>query len=110
MQSFIDNKKHLQTIDNKKHLQTRLYQKTTDRQNYLHRASEHPPTLKDSLAYSQALGIKRLCSDNEEYKSSTERLVKSFMSRGYDHEKDVKQIRKVDDTSCDDYSNRIVRR
>ena len=46
-------------IDNKNHLQTRLYWKTTDRQNYLHRASEHPPPLKDSLAYSQALRIKR---------------------------------------------------
>ena len=88
-------------IDNKNHLQTRLYRKTTDRQNYLHRASEHPPSLKDSLAYSQALRIKRICSDNEEYKSSTELLLKSFISRGYDQEKVTKQVKKVDSKSRD---------
>ena len=89
-------------IDNKSHLQTRIYWKTTDRQNYLHKASEHPPPLKESLVYSQALRIKRLCSDNEEYTSSTELLVRSFISRGYDHEKVVMQIGKVDDTSRDE--------
>ena len=88
-------------IDNKNHLQTRLYRKTTDRQNYLLRASEHPPSLKDSLAHSQALRIKRVCSDNEEYKSSSEQLVKSFISRGYDQEQVAKQVRKVDSKSSD---------
>ena len=59
-------------IDNKNHFRTRLYRKTIDRQSYLHRASEHPPPLKDCLANSQTLRIKRICSDNDEYKSSTE--------------------------------------
>ena len=81
-------------IDKKNQLQTRLYRETTDRQNYLHKAPEHPPLLKDSLAYSQAFRIKRICSDNEGYKSSTERLVISFMSHVYDQDKIIKQIRK----------------
>lgn len=69
-------------IEKKNYFQTRPYRKTTDTQNYVHRASEHPSSLKHSLAYSQTLIIKLICSENEEYKSSTERIVKSFMSRG----------------------------
>ena len=39
-------------IDNKNHLQTRLYRTTTDRQNYLHRASETSTTVKGLSGHS----------------------------------------------------------
>ncbi|XP_065051445.1 uncharacterized protein LOC135681083 [Rhopilema esculentum] len=86
-------------IDNRNHLQTRLHRKPTDRQNYLHRASEHPLPLKNSLAYSQALRIKRICSDNAEYENNTEQLVKAFTSRGYERAIIDKQIKEVDSIS-----------
>ena len=46
-------------VDNNGALQTKLYKKPTDRHNYLQKRSEHPLPLKDSLAYSQALRIRR---------------------------------------------------
>ena len=48
-------------------LPTTLYKKPTDRQNYLHSKSEHPYSLKKSIAYSQALRIKRICSTQNEF-------------------------------------------
>ena len=43
-------------------LQATLYKKPTDRQTYLHAKSAHPLPLKESIPYSQALRIKRVCS------------------------------------------------
>ena len=50
-------------IDNNNKLQATLYKKPSDRQNYLHSKSEHPYSLKKSIAYSQAFRIKRICSN-----------------------------------------------
>ena len=47
--------------DHNNMLQTTIYRKQTDRQNYLDARSEHPKLLKDSIPYSQALRIKRIC-------------------------------------------------
>ena len=47
--------------------QTTLYQKPTDQQSYLHAKSEHPCALKNSIAYSQTLRVKTVCSTNDEY-------------------------------------------
>ena len=56
--------------DHNNRLQTTLYQKPTDRQNYLHAKSAHPLSLKKSIPYSQALRIKRVCSTFDEYKKA----------------------------------------
>ena len=48
--------------DHNSMLQTTIYRKQTDRQNYLDARSEHSKLLKDSIPYSQALQIKRICS------------------------------------------------
>ena len=86
-------------LDERNHIQTKLYRKQTDRQNYLHRASEHPEPLKNKLAYSQALRIKRICFEDTEYKNNTEQLMKTFISRGYDKDTIKHQMRKVDSIS-----------
>ena len=52
--------------DNNNMLQTTISRKPTDRQNYLDGQSEHPKLLKDSIRYSQALRIKRICSLQQE--------------------------------------------
>ena len=45
-------------INNK--LQTSLYKKPTDYQSYLHANSDHPRSLKERIAYSQTLRVKRI--------------------------------------------------
>ena len=39
-------------------LRTRIYRKPTDRQIFFHLKSEHPPALKKTIPYSQALRIR----------------------------------------------------
>ena len=64
-------------------LQTTLYTKPTDRQSYLHSKSYHPNTCKRSIAYSQVLRIRRICTENSEYLKHTEKLLHKLVERGY---------------------------
>ena len=64
-------------------IQTSLYQKPTDRHNFLHQRSYHPSATKKSLPYSQALRIKRICSSVEDYTSWIVKLKDQFKARGY---------------------------
>ena len=69
-------------VDNNGALQTKLYKKPTDRHNYPHKRSEHPLPLKDSLAYSQALRIRRICSYEKQFRDNCLELVKNFYLYG----------------------------
>ena len=82
-------------IDENRHLQTTLYTKPTDTHNYLHFKSSHPKHLKESLPYSQALRLKRICSDSNEFKKHSEILTKNFKARGYKDDLINKQIEKA---------------
>jgi len=64
-------------------LKTKLHTKPTDRQNYLHHKSAHPNPLLKSIPFGQALRVKRICSEEDEYKSSIKQLKDSFLQRGY---------------------------
>ena len=69
--------------DHNNMLQTTIYRKQTDRQNYLDARSEHPKLLKDSIPYSQALRIKRICSSQQEFLNHTAKMINPFQKRGY---------------------------
>jgi len=71
------------TITSDWQLKTSLYQKPTDRHNFLHHKSYHPSSTKRSLPYSQALRIKRICSSADDYHSATLALKEQFIARGY---------------------------
>ena len=43
-------------------ISTDVFQKRTDTHPYLHWTSAHPPHLKQSVPYSQALRLRRICS------------------------------------------------
>ena len=64
-------------------LETDLYQKPTDRNNYLHYTSAHPVKSKDSIPYSQFLTIKRICTNDEDSERHIKRNTTNFMERGY---------------------------
>ena len=82
-------------IDNNNKLQTTLYKKSTDRQNYLHSKSEDPYSLKKSIAYSQALRIKRMCSTQNEFEKHSSNLLQQRKKKGYHHDTLKKQIEKA---------------
>ena len=53
--------------DENNNIQTTLYRKPTDQQAFLHAISEHPRSLKSSIPYMQALGLKPICSTTTEF-------------------------------------------
>ena len=71
------------TINQDKTIKTSLYEKPTDRHNFLHHKSYHPSSTKKSLPYSQALRIKKICSTKEDYSASIESMKEQFKRRGY---------------------------
>ena len=63
-------------------LQTTIYRKQTDQQHCLDARSEHLKLLKDSIPYSQALTIKRICSSQQELVSNTAKMINQFQKHG----------------------------
>ena len=81
---------------------TTVYRKPSDRRSFLQYKSVHPNTLKDSIAYSEALRLKQICSETPEVIKHLKDVKDPFIKRGYhskilDHhfEKDVSVDRKI---------------
>ena len=64
-------------------LETKLYRKESDRLAYLHRKSEHSESLKRSIPFSQALRLRRICSTNNEFQDSCDKLRNKLIEIGY---------------------------
>lgn len=64
-------------------LQTDLYVKPTDKFQYLNFTSSHPYHQKASLPYGLALRIKRICSNQGDFKRHCEKLVVHLRRRGF---------------------------
>ena len=62
--AFLDAMLHK---DENSNIQTTLYRKPTDQQAFLHAISELPRSLKSSIPYMQALGLKTICSTTTEF-------------------------------------------
>ena len=69
--------------DKNNYIQATLYKNPTDHQNYIHSKSAHPFSLKKSIAYNQALRLKRICSTTGEYEKHTDNLTKQLLKKGY---------------------------
>ena len=70
---------------------TTLHTKPTDRQSYLHRKSYHPAAAKRSIAYSQALRIRRICTEDKEFNKHSKQLLEKLTNRGY-NKPDIEEI------------------
>lgn len=66
-------------------LQTTVFRKSTDKNNFLHSKSYHPPSMKKSIPYSQFLRIRRICSTDEEFENQVKIVYDRFLSKGYDN-------------------------
>ena len=76
-------------------LETKLYGKESDRQAYLHRKSKHPESLKRSIPFSQALRLRRICSTNNEFQDSCDKLRNKLLERGYKQQEINKGIERT---------------
>ena len=62
------------SINNDNALSTDLYIKPTDTHQYLLSTSAHPKHTKQSIPYSLALRLRRICSEDETFKYRTRQL------------------------------------
>jgi len=97
LNSFHDHIKFTAEIDNERvnfmdvtvskdkegKLHTTLFTKPTDAHLYLHYTSYHPTHQRKSIPYSQAIRIRRICSDMDEFKRCTQQLFENLIARGY---------------------------
>ena len=65
---------------------TDLYVKPTDKHQYLRMDSCHPLHCKASIPFSQALRLRRICSDDRTYLKRTREFKQYFLSRGYNEQ------------------------
>ena len=76
-------------------LLTKIYTKATDRQSYLHKSSAHPHHLKKSIPYGQALRIRRICTNPEEFEAASKKLTTKLEERGYSNAEITSQINRA---------------
>jgi hypothetical protein len=76
-------------------LTTDLYTKPTDTHQYLHASSCHPRHCKTGIAYSQALRLRRICSNDSKFSHHAQNLKNHLVARGHSSTKVQQAIRKV---------------
>ena len=64
-------------------LTTDLYSKPTDTHQYLHSTSCHPKHCKTGIAYSQALRLRRICSNDSDFSNHAQDLKRHLVARGH---------------------------
>ena len=64
-------------------------------QNLQHFKSSHPKHLKESLPYSQALRIRRICSNDNELNKHSDKLKQQFIARCYTETLVENQVKKA---------------
>ena len=62
---------------------TTIQYKETDSHSYLNYSSSHPVRCKNSIPYSQFLRLRRICSEEEDFRTRSEEMTSFFTRRGY---------------------------
>ena len=76
-------------------ISTDVYQKPTDTHPHLHWTSAHPPHLKHSIPYIQALRLRRICSSTDILEQRIMEYFNYFVACGYKRYKVLTEMRKV---------------
>ena len=98
MQSVIQKVDFLKTtvIRNKDgRLITDVFQKPTDTHPYLNSNSEHLRHLKRNIPYSQAIRLKRICSDEKTLSQRLNDYSNYYVDSGYKRKNINKQMKRV---------------
>ena len=70
--------------------------KPTDAQVYLHHTSDHPPCVKKAIPRGLGMRLKRICSDEKDYRYHRGRLANRLRERGYPMREVNMELEKVD--------------
>ena len=76
-------------------ISTDLYVKPTDTHQYLLNTSAHPKHTKQSIPYSLALRLRRICSNDDTFNKRTNQLLTYLTNRGYKRKHVRNEIRKA---------------
>ena len=76
-------------------ISTDLYIEPTDGHQYLRYKSSHPEHIRNSIPYSQALRLSRICSSEKDFKGHVDRMKVWFLARDYPENVVNEQINKV---------------
>ena len=82
-------------ITDEKKIKTTIYTKPTDQKSYLHAKSYHPKSTKEAIAFSQALRIRRICTDDSDFEKHSKSLAKDLVDRGHFNPSISKSIEKA---------------
>ena len=83
-------------------IKTDLYQKPTDTHQYLLWDSCHPHHNKTSIPFSQALRLRRICSQEHTFRQRTSELLAHLQRRGYPKQQVTATINRAAARSRDD--------
>eukprot|EP00794_Sanderia_malayensis_P002763 gene2763-3196_t len=72
----------LLTINNES-IATSIYYKETDAHSFLDYNSSHHTKCKDSIPYSQLLRLRRICSDDADFKEKALQMISYFQKNNY---------------------------
>ena len=95
---ILDNEIYIK--NNKLH--HRIFRKKTDGQTFLNINSEYTKSLKNSIPYSQALRIKRICSNKKDFDHHSRDMTEKFLKQGYDQKLFDEQLEEIDKLVRDD--------
>ena len=94
-------------------LHTKTYKKPTDRSSYLHNQSYHPSALKKNIPYGQALRLKKICTEQDEFDKSLTQMNHAFLKRGYQQDHLTEQFKRASSKNRDEllqYKNKTNNR
>ena len=64
-------------------LATTVFYKPTDSHSYVPYSSHHPKACLDSIPYSQFLRLRRICSEDDDFKEQCSKMAGFFLAREY---------------------------
>ena len=91
-------------------METDLHTKPTDKHQYLHTKSCHPRHCKTAIPFSQALRLRRICSEQDNLVTRSQELKQHLIKRGYPEQMLDTEIHRAISVSREDSLLRGVRR
>jgi len=77
--TFLDVEVH----SNNNQIETTIHYKQTDSHSYLDYSSNHPTACKNGIPFGQFLRLRRICSNEADFRDKSREMTNFFLERGY---------------------------